>query len=344
VPLDSPYIAYARKHRVPVYMSTALLVKLAQAYTVGITGTRGKTTVTQMIFETLRLANKNKKRKVYLGGNIQGMSTLALLPKVKKEDILVLELDSWQLQGFGDLQISPNLSVFTTFMPDHLNYYKNDLKRYFADKANIFKFQKRGDLKIIGSQVKRLGKKYPLPKDIKLQIPGEHNRYNAGLAYEALKSLKVSKAVIKSSLEKSKGVSGRLEFIKTVRGVKIYNDTTSTTPHALETALKALKGQPIILIAGGSDKNINLSLLKRALQSPKTIIFLPGSGTDRLIKEGLVKNYFLTKSLSEAVRIAFKNAKSRDVILLSPGFASFGLFKNEYDRGEQFVKAIKSYD
>ncbi len=296
-----------------------------------------------MIFESLKNFHKGKRAKVYIGGNVRGMSTLALLPKVKKEDVVVLELDSWQLQGFGDLKISPNVAVFTTFMPDHLNYYKGDLNKYFADKANIYKYQKKGDIKIIGDRVKNLGKSYPLPKGIKLQIPGEHNRYNAGLAYAALRKVGVLNEFIKKSLENFKGVSGRLEKIKTWKGVEIYNDTTATTPHALKIALEALKGRNIILIAGGSDKQIDIKILQKPLTLCKEIILLSGSGTERLIKEKLVKNYILVKSMNEAVKKAFSLAKKGDVVLLSPGFASFGLFKNEYDRGDKFVQSVKNF-
>jgi UDP-N-acetylmuramoylalanine--D-glutamate ligase len=140
VPLDSPYIAAAKKVGVPVMMSTALFAKYAAeagATIVGVTGTRGKSTVTHMIAHTLKHSGKS----VLLGGNIRGVSTLALLPQVKPADIVVLELDSWQLQGFGDLEMSPHIAIFTNIMPDHQNYY-SDMEMYFADKANIFKFQK----------------------------------------------------------------------------------------------------------------------------------------------------------------------------------------------------------
>src|SRR3989344_9505962 len=147
VPLDSPEIAAARKARVQVAMSTALFAKFAMdagAKVVGVTGTRGKSTVTQMIAHALIRTNK----PIVVGGNIRGVSTLAMLPKLYEGSplttIVVLELDSWQLQGFGDLQISPNIAVFTNLMPDHQNYYPS-IDAYFDDKANIFRYQQQGD-------------------------------------------------------------------------------------------------------------------------------------------------------------------------------------------------------
>src|SRR3989344_8818958 len=145
VPLDSPYVKEAIKNKVPVEMEASLFAKLSEAKIIGITGTRGKTTTAHVIYEILKKAGK----KVFIGGNIRGGSTLPFISKFKGDCLVVLELDSWQLQGFGDSKISPNLAVFTTFYPDHLNYYKGSMKRYFDDKANILKYQKKGDFLIL---------------------------------------------------------------------------------------------------------------------------------------------------------------------------------------------------
>ena len=224
VPMDSVYIREAKKHDIPVKMSTSLFAELSQATIIGITGTRGKSTVTHLIYDILKMAYVGKKQKVYLGGNVRGVSTLAMLPKTKKGDIVVLELDSWQLQGFGGSKISPHIAVFTTFMRDHMNYYKNSMKIYFDDKANIYKFQKKTDMLIVGKQVaskikKTVGKKIVVdanlfPKDWKIKIPGEHNRYNISLAIAAARSAKVQEKYIKKVVESYMGVEGRLQLIK----------------------------------------------------------------------------------------------------------------------------------
>jgi UDP-N-acetylmuramoylalanine--D-glutamate ligase len=157
VPLDSPFINEARKNNIPIEMDASLFAKLApEVMIIGVTGTRGKSMTTMLIYEILKSNEKSLKRKIYLGGNVRGGATLPLLSKVKEGDIVVLELDSWQLQGWGVAKISPHISVFTTFMRDHMNYYKNDEKRYFADKANIFKYQKKGDVLIIRPDMKKL--------------------------------------------------------------------------------------------------------------------------------------------------------------------------------------------
>ena len=361
VPIDSPFIVHARENNVPVYMSTALFAKFSPAKIIGITGTRGKTTVAYMVYEILKSFLKGKKKKVYLGGNIQGLATLPLLLKIKKEDFAVLELDSWQLQGFGDLKISPDISIFTTFMPDHLNYYKGDLRQYFEDKANIFKNQKERAVFVAGEQLCSLPatltrllpkntkfiSERAISKNIKLQIPGDHNKYNAAIAFTVARILKIPVQTIKKTLEKFKGVPGRLEKITTIHGVTVYNDTTSTTPQALIAAINAVeKKRNIVLIAGGSDKTIDLDMLRIPISEfCKSVFLLKGSGTDRLLKEGIISPTTHSKvfaNLSGAVQKALAVAQSGDVILFSPGFASFGMFKNEYDRGNQFIEIIKN--
>ncbi|MFZ3019976.1 MAG: UDP-N-acetylmuramoyl-L-alanine--D-glutamate ligase [Minisyncoccia bacterium] len=353
VPLESQFILHAKKHKIPVYMSTVLFAKFTDAKIVGTTGTRGKTTVTYMIFEALK---KNyKKGKTILGGNVRGMSTLALLPQVKKNDIVVLELDSWQLQGFGDLKLSPNLSIFTTFMPDHLDYYGGKLKQYAHDKTQIFLHQKRGDTFIISEQASRALKNLVKikPKSMvvgtdrkfSLFVKGEHNQLNASLAFVALKKLGIKNAEIEKSLRNFKGVPGRLEFLREIKGRKIYNDTTATTPHATAAAISALgDGLNISLIIGGHDKNIDLKVLKSPISKHCAFVaVLKSNGGDRLIKEkGLLNTkYEIFSNFEKAVKKVFKNTPTGGVMLLSPAFASFGMFKNEYDRGEQFEKVIK---
>ena len=345
VPLNSPFIKEAKKNNIPIQMSTALFVKLSNVEIIGITGTRGKSTTTQIIYEVLKAAGKH----AYLGGNVKGVSTLSLLKKIKKDDIVVLELDSWQLQGFGELKISPHIAIFTNLLPDHLNYYKGDMNLYFKDKSNIFKFQNKNDFTIAGSaiakRIKTKGKKIipkPIPASIKLNIPGEHNLENAALALETVKILGIKNEIFKKTLSQFNGVPGRLELIRITNGIKFYNDTTATTPKATETGLKALGNKKnIILIMGGADKKIDMGeLLKIVSRYTKKVILLPGSGTDKLPKKFTGK-CAVVKNLNEAVKSATSSARKGDIVLLSPAFASFGLFKNEFDRGAQFNKLVK---
>jgi UDP-N-acetylmuramoylalanine--D-glutamate ligase len=370
VPLNSPEVAEAKKNNVPVAMSTALFSKYAMeagAKVVGVTGTRGKSTTAQMIYEILKAAGK----EVLLGGNVRGVSTLAMLPNVSKNTIAILELDSWQLQGFGDLKISPNVSVFTNLMPDHLNYYSNSItpdgvrtgmEEYFSNKANIFRFQKENDSLFIGHSIAaRVWKAKPsteavvppaIPTDWKLKIIGEHNRENASFAAAALRALGLSENEIREGLERFEGVEGRLQFVREVNGIKIYNDNNATTPEATVVGLEALSvgqspGKDITLITGGSEKGLPLGKLVSSIQENVSHVILltheQYKGSQRFAKELREANVAFDEAdgLQKAITLAMQKTK-QGTVLFSPGFASFGMFKNEYERNDDFMKLVRS--
>jgi UDP-N-acetylmuramoylalanine--D-glutamate ligase len=366
VPLDSIYITEARKNNIPIEMDSSLFCKLLppSVKVVGVTGTRGKSTVTHLINHILKTAGKH----TILGGNVRDMATLPYIKDVVGDEIVVLELDSWQLQGFGESQISPNVSVFTTFMPDHLNYYKNDLDKYFEDKANIFKYQTDKDFLVLGENVSLppnyltnlepsivIAKKENVPQDWSSHLLGDHNKLNISCAVEACRTLGISDEDIKNGVETFGGVEGRLQFVKKVNGVKIYNDNNATTPQATIAGLKAVSLElgaaslKTILIIGGADKNIEPDdLVENINETCKIIILLPGSGSDKLqaLSYRLKAKVSNVQNLSEAVAKAIEQAEAGDTILFSPAFASFGPppggFKNEYERNDEFMKIVNS--
>ncbi|MCX6787552.1 MAG: UDP-N-acetylmuramoyl-L-alanine--D-glutamate ligase [Candidatus Kaiserbacteria bacterium] len=353
VPLDSIYIAEARMHAIPVRMSADLFAEISGIPCVGITGTRGKSTVTHMVHSILKEAGK----KTLLGGNVRGVSTLALLPEVTPEHVAVLELDSWQCQGWGDALMSPHVAVFTTLFSDHLNYYKEDPAIYFADKANIFLYQKPEDVLILGKQcaptvIDAYGEviesktlvvdEQKFPESWELRIPGQHNRYNAALALAVARALGIPDEVSRRALESFTGVPGRLELIRERNGVKVYNDTTATTPEATLVALSALDVAHVVLVMGGADKSLDMSALLAKLPEVKRVILLAGSGTERI--HGELSDAPVYDTLASAVDDAFAHASEGDTILFSPAFASFGMFKNEYDRGDQFNELVQEHD
>lgn len=358
-PLDAPEIAEARAHGVPVRMSADLFAELSGVPAIGITGTRGKSTTTHMIASILEAAGK----EVLLGGNVRGVSTLALLDAVnpEKDQVAVLELDSWQLQGFGEAKLSPHISVFTTFFPDHLNYYHGDLDAYLADKANIFLNQMPDDLLILGSQCagviqdkyqERFGGRFEvwgeadLPKEWKLKIPGAHNRYDAALALAAARAYGVADEDARRGLESFGGVKGRLEFVAEKGGVKVYNDNNSTTPDATIVGLRAVGTEgkrTVVLIMGGDEKHLDMdALIEEIPRWCSKVVLFKERGTDRVRDEVFALaaqgvEVFEEEGLEATVRRAFLVATSGETILYSPAFSSFGkYFKNEYDRGDQF--------
>lgn len=328
VPLNSPYIAEAKKNKIPVKMSASWFAELAGIPIVGVTGTRGKTTTTMMLDAIMRVAGMH----VLLGGNVRGVSTLALLPQLTSESIALMELDSWQCAGFGDEKMSPNIAVFTTFYQDHLNYYPS-MDAYLDAKAQIFLHQKPEDTLVISPQVvpymepfkHRIVSKVVIatPRDITLSVPGAHNQLNAACALEAARALGIDDKTSLQALAEFTGVSGRLELVREVHGVKIYNDTTSTTPEATLAALDALGDERTILIMGGADKGLDMSRLEERLPNLKQVV---------RIEQGL----------AEALKEALNVATPGDTILFSPAYASFGMFTNEYDRGDQFTALVKN--
>lgn len=352
-PLDSPFIEEARKVGTPITMWAALFSTFAReegVTIVGVTGTRGKSTVTAMVSAILRAAG----RDVVEGGNVRGTALLAQLADVTDRTIAVLELDSWKLQGFSESEISPQVAVFTTFFRDHMNYYHDDTDAYLADKAYIFLYQKEEDTLVVGKQcapiiIDRYGEaivsrtivvdESKLPSEWRLTVPGVHNRYNAALALTAVRALGVTDEVSRVALESFKGVPGRLELVRETHGVKVYNDTTSTTPEATLAALAALGTEKTVLIMGGSDKNLDMNTLLFTLGAVKRVILLSGTGTNRVLE--FLPNASVFDSLEAAVQEAFVACSPGDTLLFSPAFTSFGMFKNEYDRGDQFVALVE---
>lgn len=356
VPIDSPYIVEAHAHGVRVAMSASLFAEISKVPTIGVTGTRGKSTVTHLIHHVLQSATEEP---VLLGGNVRGVSNLALFDAVSEESLAVLELDSWQLQGFGEEKLSPHVAVFTNFMDDHLNYYKDDRDAYFADKANIFLYQETGDTLVTTPAVfaraeafaKVRGVTFPqevvlvddslVPEDWVVPLAGEHNRLNVALALAALRATSLPDELIREGIETFPGLPGRLELLGEYRGVRIYNDNNATTPEATVAGLKALAHEKnVVLICGGADKGLDLSALTETIsESVKHLVLLGGTGTDRIKKD--FSEAVVYESVETALEDALEHTEDGDVLLFSPAFASFGLFKNEYDRGDKFVAAVR---
>jgi UDP-N-acetylmuramoylalanine--D-glutamate ligase len=360
-PLEEPVLMECMKAGVRLVQSAALFAEVSRVPIIGITGTRGKSTVTHMIHHVLEYVTGEK---VLLGGNVRGVSNLQLLDEAKEDSLCVMELDSWQLQGFGWAGISPQIAVFTNFMDDHLNYYSRGGKSYeeamslyFKDKAQIFLHQEESGVLVTTPAVFERAKQLAgtlgqevvladtsvLPEDMLLSMPGEHNRLNAALAYEALKAVGLSDEEIFDGLATFPGVPGRLELAAEINGVRVYNDNNATTPTATAAGISSVAtDKNVVLIMGGADKGLDTRPLLEAIETHvHSVVMLPGTGTD-LIKEKLAGE--VVDSVDEAIKAALSLVASGDVILFSPAFASFGMFKNEYERNDLFMKLIRGYE
>lgn len=378
IPWTDKNIKLALEKKIPVEMDSSLFFKMCKNPIIGVTGTKGKTTTATLIYEILKSAGKNP---IKIG--IGQVSVLDKLSVLKKDSIPVFELSSWRLSGLGREKISPHISVITNIFIDHLNYYKT-MEKYIEDKKYIFSNQKSKDWLIINGddeQVSEMAKEARSQSirfscesnqknpavfmeddfiylndgvDVKklisvneIKILGRHNLVNVMSAIGAAHAYGLTVAEIKKALPQLKGAAHRLEFVSEINGIKYYNDTAATIPDAAISALEAFE-QPVILIAGGTDKNLNFKeFAKKIVQKAKHAVLLKGNATEKIIDEikkiagnDFVELIEIAGSMDEAVLIARKKAQKDDIVILSPGAASFGLFLNEFDRGDKFKEAV----
>lgn len=348
---SSKEMKLARKLGKAVTSDLALFLELCPCPIVGITGTRGKSTTTSMIHEVLW--HSKKWREVWLGGNIL-VSPLTFLSHVKPKDLVVLEMSSFQLEATGDAGLSPQFAVWTNLMRDHLNMYPS-MDEYAEAKAQIFRHQKPDDMVFLPAEPLFNAYAKEAPGNVirvkqgrfTLAIPGEHNQMNASFAAAVGKALGVKEAVIKKTLRNFKGLPNRLETIAVKKGITFINDTTATTPDGTLAALRALsqnvkhKTQNIHLLFGGADKELDFKEVAAYLKKRKDVhtYLLSGTAESKINNAGIKGVWY--DSLSKAFHSI--QAKKGETVLLSPGCASFGMFKNEFDRGEQFRALVKKW-
>jgi UDP-N-acetylmuramoylalanine--D-glutamate ligase len=381
IPWSDKHIKLALENNIPVEIDSSLFFKLCKNPIIGVTGTKGKTTTASLIFEILKSAGKNSL-KIGVGQT----SVLDKLLVLRNDSVPVFELSSWRLSALGRVKMSPHIAVIKNIMPDHLNYY-GTMEKYLNDKKYIFSNQKSQDWLIINDDDEILrGMKENISSQVilfsyashkenkavfiednaiylndgvdikkiididKITIPGRHNLSNVMAAIGAVHAYGLDVVEIKKALPELKGQPHRLEFVREINSIKYYNDTTATIPDAAISAIEAF-AKPIILIAGGTDKNLNFSdFAKKIVEKVKQTILFNGSATDKILDNikkiattDFLEAIIIVDSMQDAILFAQKNAKVGDVILLSPGAASFGLFENEFDRGDKFKAIVNSF-
>jgi UDP-N-acetylmuramoylalanine--D-glutamate ligase len=350
--VTEPEMVEATKVNAQIETAESLFLRLCPAPVVGITGTRGKSTTTTLVAEMLRASGKN----VWLGGNIL-ISPLTFLSKVKKDDIVVLELSSFQLEGIGAAGLSPKFALITNIMRDHLNAYEG-MEDYAEAKAQIFRHQTPDDVVVLNTD-DTYGKKWikeapgrvisfnrKMKRETGIKLLGEHNEINVLAASLLARAAGAKEAAIKKVAKTFAGVPNRLETIATIKGIRFVNDTTSTTPDAAIAAIEALSpiSNTIHLIAGGANKELEFDKLAKLLKKKKACVSLFQGTAFELFSTSLKKakmSFEPAESIEQAFSFHLDHAKKGDTIVLSPGCASFGMFKNEFDRGEKFVALVK---
>ena len=371
-----PELVKEEKRGAIVTTEIELLMKMCPCKIIGVTGSDGKTTTTTLISEIIKNANYT----CHLGGNI-GIPLFTKLNEIKPEDVVVLELSSFQLM---EMDVSPDIAVITNITPNHLNVHK-DYNEYIEAKKNIFKNQNKDGIVVLNydndltkncnkeaegkviyfSSKEKLENGYSVDGKIikkcedgvrkhivdtkELQIKGIHNFENICAALAATATLVDEESAVET-IKKFKGVEHRIEFVKNIDGVKWYNDSASTTPTRLISALNAFDEERIILIAGGADKNLDYSPVARPILEKVNTLILIGQTAEKIFnvvkKEQESKNIqikiFMAKTLEQAVDIASKNAKKNEVVLFSPASTSFDMFKSMYERGNLFKKIVSN--
>ena len=345
------------------------LIKMAPCKVIGITGSDGKTTTTTLTYEVL----KNAGYKCYLGGNI-GIPLFTRLNEIEPEDIIVLELSSFQLM---EMEVSPQIAAITNITPNHLNVHK-DYQEYIDAKKNIFTHQDENGILVLNadneitngcrseangkvilfSSSKKLEDGYIVDEDIikecndgirrhiistkDIKLKGIHNYQNICTTLALTKTLVDTDKAI-DTIKEFSGVYHRLELVRTLDGVEWYNDSASTTPTRGISALNAIDKE-IVLIAGGADKNLDYTpIAKPIVEKVKKLILIGQTATkiyDAVKKELENQNkqldIHMCETFKQSIDLAKRLAKPGQVVLFSPASTSFDMFKDMYDRGDKF--------
>ncbi|OIP57250.1 MAG: UDP-N-acetylmuramoylalanine--D-glutamate ligase [Candidatus Levybacteria bacterium CG2_30_37_29] len=369
----SEIIQKALSQNAIVTSHTQLFLELCPCPVIGVSGTKGKGTTSTLIFEML----KQQGVDAYLGGNI-GIPPLDFFDSLTPDSRVVLEMSSFQLQ---DIKKSPHIAVLLMLVPEHLDYHK-DMEEYLEAKRNMLKFQTEKDFAILNidypatresdlftdakvfhvSREDEVGEGCFVRDDkvwlrlngvekkiidvSEILLPGKHNWENVCAATLAASLSGVNAENIKKVLKTFKGLPHRLELVSTIKGVRYYDDSFSTTPQTAIAAIQAFS-EPKILILGGSSKNSDFKELGEIISENESIKAIIGIGLEwSRIKAELKTNNSKLKiiencfNMEEIVSEASKIAEIGDIVLLSPACASFGMFENYKDRGDKFKKEV----
>lgn len=335
---------------------------------VAVTGTNGKTTTTTIVGDILK-----RKAKTFIVGNI-GRGILEITKEAKKDDFVVIEASSFQLED--TINFKPHIALLTYVTSDHLDWHKTT-ENYVKAKLKIFANQDEDDFAILNYEDRNLAKKHNIKaqkyyfsmekisekgsyfedgkiyyndgksteeilevKDLK--IPGVHNIKNVMAAIIIAKLFGIDSNTIKRSISSFTGVEHRIEFVRELNGVKYYNDSKGTNPDSTEVAIAAMDGY-VILIAGGYDKNSNFdNLIEKSKDKLKTVILL-GETADKIsnsCKKSKVE-FYIVKDLNKAVELAKKLAVKGEDVLLSPACASWDMYSNYEARGRHFKDLVR---
>ena len=359
----SEFVGLAQRRGIPITSEMNLFFERCRGRIVGVTGTTGKSTTCAMLHAVLHAADEKgdlagrstasavgqpRAGKVWLGGNI-GRSLLGELEQIGTDDIVVLELSSFQLEDLAALRRSPPLAIMTNVSPKHLDRH-GTYADYLACKLNICRFQRAGDVVVLGSDDPQLlgavtevtdktGARVVAAGDddgLVLKVLGAHNRRNAAVAAHTAALLGVGRGTVLETLADFGGLPHRLQFVRRVGGADYYNDSKATSPKAVAAALRAFD-RAVILIAGGQDRPESWEPVLADREHKIKHAICTGENA-RVLAEILGGTTVAT--LDEAVAEARRRAASGDVVLFSPGSPSYDRYVNYEARGEAFIRLV----
>jgi UDP-N-acetylmuramoylalanine--D-glutamate ligase len=345
VPWDSPLLNDARARGIQVSSEIDLFLRLCPGTVVGITGTNGKTTTTALTGVVLSAGD----RPVIVGGNI-GDTVLDRIAKITAEHWVVLELSSFQLESVERPRL--HVGVILNITPDHLDRHRT-FDRYVDLKARVIEFARPTDYAVLNGrdevvrglasrtkgQVVWFDQHQPVPP---MPLPGEHNMENALAAAAVGRIAGLSDDAINDAVRAFKGVEHRLELVGEWAGIRWYNDSKATNPDAGRVALRAFPGAPVVLIAGGYGSGFDLSEWVADVRANTEAVVLIGASAGLLAEELRAHpNVVRAENLEEAVRLAAGLARHGGVVLLSPAYKSFDMFRDFEDRGNQFKALVR---
>lgn len=323
---------------------------------IAITGSNGKTTTSGLLYHLLNAAGL----KAGLAGNYG--DSFAGYVAGNPEEVVVLEVSSFQLDDIESFK--PHIAILLNITPDHLDRYDYKMENYVASKFRINENQGEGDFFIINGDDAEManyrqdhglrGKVIEIKEDdyingvfrkdgaaFELTIKGRHNRFNARCAVEACRLMGISEDKIALGLSTFRNLAHRLEPVRTVKGVEYINDSKATNVDSVYYALEAMD-KPVVWIAGGTDKGNDYSAIESLVKEKVKALVCMGLDNSKLVKafKGKVPGLVETNTIKDAITEAARLAREGDVVLLSPACASFDLFKNYMDRGDQFKEIV----
>ncbi|MDP6542781.1 MAG: UDP-N-acetylmuramoyl-L-alanine--D-glutamate ligase [Phycisphaerae bacterium] len=348
IPPDIPPLQAAAQAGVPRTTEMNLFLQRCAAPIVGITGSVGKSTTTAMIGDIL-----SRSLTVHVGGNI-GKSLLGDLEAILPDHVVVLEMSSFQLEETEAIGVSPGVALVTNLSPNHLDRHVT-MEAYAHAKQNIFRFQGQSDLLILNSADEALegwgdlapGRVEffdPLGEAFDLRVTGGHNQINAQAAWAVARQFGIDRTAAAAALRDFESLPHRLQLAAEGRGVKYYNDSKCTTPGGLIVALDAFEPRTVVLIAGGSDKDVSFDKMGEAVaQRAKALVVLGATGGKIAAAAEKARSdpepwIHTAVDLQGAVATASELAEEGDVVLLSPACASYDMFTNYQQRGDQFAE------